>query len=156
MNTVFAVSEGEYSGYMIHALFPTRELAEAHAAAITDGHGHGDPFVEEFAFYDEQPKRLTWYEMKFDMFDNGKCSNNTTGVYERKTWDYEAPFRISRRPRIKLLESHPRDPQHMGYEIQYGLFGECLDEAPLLKIVSDTKAQWIAQGHLLHHAEPWH
>lgn len=34
MKTVYAVESGDYSDYTVHALFETRELAEAYIAAL--------------------------------------------------------------------------------------------------------------------------
>lgn len=85
MQTVYAVSSGEYSGYWVRCIFATREDAQAHADAINATEGNTPERsdfakVQEFNFYPEtiQPGRVVWYTTQ----GRGEPIRHTG-------WDYE-------------------------------------------------------------------
>lgn len=67
MKTIFSVSEGSYSDYVVHCLFTTRDFAEQYLRAMKEAdkkraekHGHEyydyDEYrIEEFQLHDSVP-----------------------------------------------------------------------------------------------------
>jgi hypothetical protein len=81
METLYAVSTGEYSDYRVRAIFTTRELAEQHIAAL-EANNEWPNGVEEYVLFDRLPERA--YEYRARIMPDGALQE-----WSYPEWEYE-------------------------------------------------------------------
>ncbi len=118
MTTIYLVTEGCYSDYMVRGAFSTKEKAEYAKKLFA-----ADNDIEEYQLDElpEHPQGMFWYEVR--MLINGDVVEATTGDAE-STWKHEwcpawdesvkfgmwaedekAAIKVANERRIRLIES---------------------------------------------------
>lgn len=124
---VYVISSGSYSDYMVHAVFTTKEAAEAFSA---------DKWyeIEEKPLYGEgnMPEQVVWYE------GNMNVNQTDPHISERHCWpwEYEAEMYVKDKPVTRFSGWSREAP---------GFTGFCKHREPLERVLREKTLKYRAE-----------
>jgi hypothetical protein len=133
---LWALTAGSYSDYQVHALFPTKKLAEAGVEAHNkdkEAWIEGAQ-VETLYLYDEVPEPTTSWKYQAELWDDGLTTNEYLDSTTALPWNHlrgEAP----KRPKVRYV----RAPIYNNKGGRLEVYGS--DEQAVKQAFSDNKAR---------------
>lgn len=141
--TVYAVSSGDYSDYIVHFLFVTETDAQRHAEQRRLGDRHEESRVEEFTLFDEgeSPARIGRHSAWISLTGDGEIAHEDE--HFDVEWGHSAADALTR-PRVTVRGSY-------AYGGRYMIRAEAASRDAAWKAARDRAAKMKAE--LVEHAD---